>query len=470
MSNDRPDLRQEKYVRMTTTPVQKLILRLSVPTIASMMVTALYNLADTYFVSSLGGYEGTCAIAAVSVSLSIMALIQAVGFFIGQGAANFISRALGRKDVAKASEMAATGLFLALCSGLLITLAGELFTAPIARFLGADEEFVAPTVDYLRWIFAAAPMMTGSFCLNNQLRFQGNALYGMVGVVSGALLNVVLDPLLIHGLNMGAEGAALATAISQTVGFLVLLRGTFRGDNLRIHPSRIRVSRENLGLIVQGGLPSLMRQGCAAISVTILNRVAGDVGQADPEIGRAALIAAFGLVSKIVMVMNNVVIGLGQGYQPVCGFNYGAGKYSRVRQAFWFLVKAVTCWILLVVVLGEVLAPRIVGFFPDAEERVRTLAATILRFQCATMFVNCWVIPSNMTQQTMGWVVSASVLAMGRQGLFLVPLVLTLPRLFGLVGLELCQPVSDLLTLCLAVPLQIRVLRHLSQPDKITDN
>ena len=466
MSNQRPDLRQEKLRRMTTEPVHRLVLQLSVPTIASMLVTALYNLADTFFVSSIGGYAGTCAIAAVSVSLSVMALIQAMGFFVGQGASNFISRALGRQDVRKASEMAATGLFLALLLGGAVLLIGELFTQSIARFLGADEEFVGPTADYLRWIFAAAPMMMGSFCLNNQLRFQGNALYGMIGVVSGAVLNVGLDPLFIHGLGMGAEGAALATAISQSVGFCVLLSGTFRGDNLRIHPSRIRLSRENLGLIVQGGLPSLMRQGCAAISVTILNRVAGDVGAADPAIGRAALIAAFGLVSKIVMMMNNAVIGLGQGYQPVCGFNYGAGQYSRVRKAFWFLVKAVACWCLLVAVLGEIFAPQVVRLFPDAEPKVRALATVILRFQCAAFFVNCWVVPSNMTQQTMGWMVSASVLAMARQGLFLIPLVLILPRFFGLTGLELAQPVSDFCTFCLAIPLQARVLRHLRQPDQ----
>ena len=466
MSNQRPDLRQEKLRRMTTEPVHRLVLKLSVPTIASMLVTALYNLADTFFVSSIGGYAGTCAIAAVSVSLSVMALIQALGFFVGQGASNFISRALGRQDVRKASEMAATGLFLALLLGGAVLLIGELFTQSIARFLGADEEFVGPTADYLRWIFAAAPMMMGSFCLNNQLRFQGNALYGMIGVVSGAVLNVGLDPLMIHSLGMGAEGAALATAISQSVGFCVLLSGTFRGDNLRIHPSRVRLSRENLGLIVQGGLPSLMRQGCAAISVTILNRVAGDVGAADPAIGRAALIAAFGLVSKIVMMMNNAVIGLGQGYQPVCGFNYGAGQYSRVRKAFWFLVKAVACWCLLVAVLGEIFAPQVVRLFPDAEPKVRALATVILRFQCAAFFVNCWVVPSNMTQQTMGWMVSASVLAMARQGLFLIPLVLILPRFFGLTGLELAQPVSDFCTFCLAIPLQARVLRHLRQPDQ----
>lgn len=469
MNKTSSELRQEKFLRMTTTPVHKLILKLSVPTIASMLVTALYNLADTFFVSSLGGYEGTCAIAAVSVSLSVMALIQALGFFVGQGSANFISRALGRKDVDKASEMAATGLALAVILGLIVTALGETFTRPIAVFLGAarqDKGFLEPTVDYLRWIFAAAPFMTCSFCLNNQLRFQGNALYGMIGVVSGAVLNVGLDPLLIHVFGMKAEGAALATAISQMVGFFVLLRGTFRGDNLRIRPGNIRITWENLGYVVQGGLPSLLRQGCAAISVTVLNKVAGSLGEADPTIGRAALIAAFGLVSKVMMIINNVIIGLGQGYQPVCGFNYGAGLYSRVRKAFWFLVKTVAAWCVFVILLGEIFAPHVVNLFPDAEPVVRQLAATILRFQCAACFVNCWVVPSNMTQQTMGWMVSASALAMARQGLFMVPMVLLLPRLFGLVGLELAQPVSDLLTLCLAIPLQIRVLRHLSQPDR----
>ncbi len=469
MSKSGSELRQEKHVRMTTQPVRKLILKLSVPTIASMMVSALYNLADTFFVSSLGGYEGTCAIAAVSVSLSVMAMIQAIGFFVGQGSANFISRALGRKDVFKASEMAATGFILALALGLAVAILGEIFVRPVAIFLGAakqDKAFLDPTVDYLRWIFLAAPFMTCSFCLNNQLRFQGNAVYGMVGVMSGALLNIGLDPLFIHVFHLGAEGAAMATAISQCVGFLVLLRATHRGDNLRIHLKRARITWENLGYIAQGGLPSLLRQGCAAVSVTVLNRVAGTIGEQDPAIGRAALIAAFGLVSKIMMIINNVIIGLGQGYQPVCGFNYGAGLYSRVRKAFWFLVKLVACWCAVVILLGEIFAPAVVNLFRDAEPTVKRLAVTILRFQCAACFVNCWVVPSNMTQQTMGWMGSASVLAMARQGLFMIPMVLLLSHFFGLFGLQIAQPVSDLLTLCLAIPLQIRVLRHLRQPDR----
>ena len=469
MSQSGEELRQAKYIRMTTTPVEKLILKLAVPTILSMLVTTLYNLADTFFVSSIGGKEGTYAIAAVSVSLSIMSLIQATGFFIGQGAANYISRALGKQDTRKADEMAATGVVLAAGLGLLLMLIGEIFLEPIAKYLCSarkDKGLIAPTVQYLRWIFVAAPFMTTAFAINNQLRFQGNAFYAMIGVVSGAVLNVGLDPIFIHVLGMGVQGASAATAISQAVSFGILFLGTRHGDNLRIHPTHARISRENLHLIVQGGLPSLMRQGTAAIAVMVLNRVAGQVGGADPAIGEATLIAAFGLVNKIMMFLNNVVIGLGQGYQPVCGFNYGTGLYSRVRKAFWFLVKAVALWCIVVTVLVELFTPQVIGLFPDAEPKVRELAVTILRLQCATLILNAFIVPSNMSQQTMGMMVPASVLAMARQGIFMMPLALLLPLLFGLTGLELAQPMGDVLTMILAIILQRRVLRLLRQPDR----
>ena len=464
---NRDAAREEKFIRMTTQPVQKLILKLSVPTIASMLVTALYNLADTYFVSTIGGSDGTNAIAAVSAALSIMTFLQAFGYFIGQGSANFISRALGHKNVDKASEMAATGFVLIFLVGLVIAAVGLTFTRQIADLLTNVDSVKPVLAEYLHWIFMAAPFMCTAFTLNNQLRFQGNAVYAMVGVVSGAVLNVGLDPLFIHVLGMGAEGAALATAISQTVAFFVLFSGTFRGDNLRIHPKRARFSAENLGIIVKGGLPSLMRQGFASLSVLVLNRVAGDLGSRLPEIGGAVLMAAFGLVSKIILIANYIIIGLGQGYQPVVGFNYGAGLYSRVRKAFRFLVTVIAGWCILVTLLGELFAPFVVNLFKDAEPAVRNLAATILRFQCATFLVNCWVVPSNMMEQTMGKTVSATLLAMARQGMFLMPLVLTLPRFFGLVGLELCQPISDVLTLLLAIPLQLRILQELSAPDRV---
>lgn len=466
MQKSAAELQHEKFIRMTTQPVQKLILRLSVPTIASMLVTAAYNLADTLFVTMIGGEKGTSAIDAVTLAFSIMSIIQAFGFFVGQGASNYISRALGRQETEKASQMAATGLVASFLVGILIGVVGEVFITPIARLLGAEGDFLAPTVDYLRWIFLAAPFVTASFCLNNQLRFQGNAVYAMIGVVSGAVLNVGLDPLFILKFHMGAEGAALATAISQTVGFFVLLMGTFRGDTIRIHLKNVRFSWHNLSNIVKGGLPSLLRQGFASISVMILNRTAGAVGADIPEIGSKVLIAAFGLVSKITTTASFVIIGFGQGYQPVCGFNYGAKLYGRVRKAFWFLVGICAVWCLLLTFGCEYYAKNIVGLFRDAEPKVRELAATILRIQALTFVVNCWVVPSNMTQQTIGETVSASVVAMARQGLFLIPLVLTLPRFFGLFGLEICQPLSDLGALLLTIPLQIRILRRFKRFEK----
>lgn len=458
-----PELRQEKYIEMTTQPVQKLVLRLSVPTITSMLVTAAYNLADTYFVSSISGHAGTCAIAAVSLSFSVMAILQAFGFFIGQGSSNYISRALGRQQIDKASHMAATGLFCALGTGMLLGILGELFITPIAQFLGAEHETLHTTVSYLRWIFMAAPFVMGSFCLNNQFRFQGNAGYAMIGVVSGAVLNVALDPLFIHVLGMGAGGAALATAISQTAGFFVLLAGTRRGDNLRIHLRQIRLNKEYLSNIVKNGLPSLLRQGFAGVSVLLLNKVAGQIGASMQNCNRETVIAAFGLVSKLMTTANYVIIGLGQGYQPVCGFNYGAKRYDRVRKAFWFLVQVMAVWCVLITVLGELFPHTITNLFREAQPQVKAMAADILRFQCATFLIGCWVVPSNMTQQTMGRTVSASVLAVARQGAFLIPLVLVLPSIFGLTGLKLCQPISDLLTLLLAIPIQARILKHLKE-------
>ena len=451
---------------MTTQPVEKLILKLSIPTIASMLVTAAYNLADTLFVTMIGGEKGTAAIDAVTLAFSVMSIIQAFGFFVGQGASNYISRALGRQETEKASQMAVTGLVASFLVGILLGGVGLLFTEGIAKALGAEADFLMPTVEYLRWIFLAAPFVTASFCLNNQLRFQGNAVYAMIGVISGAVLNVGLDPLLILKFRMGAEGAALATAISQTVGFFVLLLGTYRGDTIRIRLKNICFSWENISNIVKGGLPSLLRQGFASISVMLLNRTAGSVGADLPEIGSKVLIAAFGLVSKITTTAAFVIIGLGQGYQPVCGFNYGARLYGRVRRAFWFLVSVCAVWCIVLTLGCECLAPNVVGLFRDAEPKVRELAVTILRIQAVSFIVNCWVVPSNMTQQTIGETASASVVAMARQGLFLIPLVLTLPRLYGLRGLELCQPLSDLGALLLTIPLQIRILRRFKRMDK----
>ena len=435
---------------MTTRPVGGLICSLAGPCIISMMVTAFYNLADTFFVGRMNSNSAT---AAVGVAFSLMAVIQAVGFFFGHGSGNYISRKLGQQDAEDASAMAADGFFLALAAGGLILLLGELFLTPLAQLLGSTETILPYARSYIRIILIGAPWMTASLVLNNQLRFQGSAAYGMVGITVGAVLNVGLDPLLIFVFRLGIAGAAIATIFSQLVSFTLLLVGCSRGGNLRIRFSRLRLERSYFLLIVQGGLPSLARQGLASLAAIVLNRAAGGYGD--------AAIAAMSVVSRAMMTAASALIGFGQGFQPVCGFNYGARLWSRVREGFWFCVRASSVFLAAVSVLGFAFAPQIIAVFRNDPD-VIAYGATALRLQCITFALNGWVMISNMLMQTINRTGPATFLAMARQGIFLIPLLWILTPLLGMWGVQLAQPISDVLTFACAIPLQLRVLRELS--------
>ncbi|MDO4990623.1 MAG: MATE family efflux transporter [Eubacteriales bacterium] len=434
---------------MTVAPIPSLICRLAVPTIISMLVTSIYNMADTYFV----GRISTSASAAVGVVYSMMALIQACGFFFGHGSGNYISRALGAKDDEKAARMAATGFFSALIMGAVLGTVGLLFIRPLARLLGSTETILPYAVDYMRFILIGTPFMMASLVLNNQLRFQGSAAYAMVGIASGAILNIGLDPLLIFGLKLGIAGAAIATIFSQFVGFVLLLIGTSRGGNLRVRFKNFTPKPEYYRAILNGGLPSLCRQGLNSVGTICLNHGAGAYGD--------AAVAAMSIVTRIVMFANSCVIGFGQGFQPVCGFNYGAGRYDRVKQAFWFCVKVATLFLCAASVLGFIFAPALVAFFRKGDADVLAVGSVALRAQCVTFPLSAWIVMCNMEMQTIGKSVRASFLAMARQGLFFVPAVLILPRIFGLFGLEISQAVADAITFAAAIPLQIGMLREM---------
>ena len=423
------DANEEKFLRMTTQPVGGLVCRLAVPCIVSMMITALYNLADTFFV---GRMHSNSATGAIGVAFSLMAIIQAVGFFFGHGSGNFISRELGGHRRDQAEEMAATGFLLSFAGGCLLTLLGLLFLEPLVRLLGSTETILPYAKSYVRIILLGAPWMTASLTLNNQLRFQGSAVYGMVGITAGAVLNIGLDPLLIFTCGMGVSGAAVATIVSQFAGFCLLLLGCRRGGNLPIRLSRFRPTRRYLSLIVQGGLPSLGRQ--------TLN----------------------------MMMANSAMIGFGQGFQPVCGFNYGAGLWHRVRRGFAFCVKASSGFLLLLSVLGFAFAPQIVALFRNDPE-VIAFGSLALRLQCVTFVSLGWITLSNMLLQAIGRTGPATFLAVARQGIFLIPLLLILPGQFQALGVQMAQPIADLLTLCCAVPLQLRELRRLREESPLPE-
>lgn len=445
------DQQTEKYVRMTTAPVGGLIARLAVPTIISMMVTAAYNMADTFFVGQL---KSNSATGAIGVAFSLMTILQALGFFFGQGSGNYISRQLGKQKTEDAGIMAASGVVYAALTGAAVLVIGQIFLTPICRMLGATETILPYARDYLRFILIGAPYMVASFVLNNQLRFQGSAFNGMIGIAAGALVNIALDPLLIFVFHMGVTGAAVATIISQFLSFCLLLYGTTRPGNVPIRRRNIRFSKEIFLEIVKGGLPSLLRQGLMSLATICLNHAAGVYGD--------AAIAAMSIVSRSMGMAQSALIGFGQGFQPVCGFNYGAGRYDRVKAAFHFCIRTATLGLIVLAAVGFIFAPQIVGIFRDDPE-VIGFGAKAMRFQCITFPLGSLIMIGNMMTQTMGKTAQASVLAAARQGLFFIPAVLILPGLIGALGIQIAQSVSDFFAFLLALPLVISVLKGMDR-------
>lgn len=443
--------RQQKFDRMTKTPIPRLIGELAIPTIISMLVTSFYNMADTFFVGKIN----TSATAAVGIVFPLMTMIQAFGFFCGHGSGNYISRQLGAHNFEDASKMSATGFVSAFVLGLGILVVGFLFTDPLLRIMGSTETILPYARSYMRIILIGAPYMTASLVLNNQLRFQGSAFYSMIGITTGAVLNIVLDPLFIFVLDMGVAGAALATIISQFVSFCLLIAGTFRGGNLRLNLRDFSPSLKYYQNIVKGGAPSLFRQGLGSFATVCLNLMAGPYGD--------AAIAAMSIVTRISQFAASVVIGFGQGFQPVCGFNYGAKLFKRVQEGFWFCVKFCTSVLLVAAVCGWIFSPNLIGIFLKTDPLVIEYGSQALRLQALTFPLVGWITISNMMLQTIGKTMKASLLAMSRQFLFFVPVILTLPGFLGILGVQLSQPIADFCSFLLAVPLSISVLREMSR-------
>lgn len=444
---------QEKVDYMLSEPVPHLVCQMAVPTIISMLVTSFYNMADTFFVGKLN----TQATAAVGVVFSVMAVIQACGFFFGHGSGNFISRTLGAGEYEESNRMAAVGFFTAFLAGIVAGVLGIIFLTPLAKALGSTPTILPYTKDYLRIILMGCPFMMSSLVLNNQLRFQGSASYAMVGIVTGAVLNIALDPLLIYTCDMGVAGAALATVVSQIVSFVILFLMSRKGGNIRIAFRNFKPSWMLYKEIFRGGIPSLCRQGLASIAQVCLNHSAGLYGGDFSD----AAIAAMSIVGRISMFANSALIGFGQGFQPVCGMNYGAKQYGRVRQAFFFCVKYAAVFLVVVSAAGLMFAKPLVTLFRKEDEEVIRIGTLALRLQCLVFPLNAWIVICNMMLQSIGKAARASLIAAARQGIFFIPLIWILPMFFGLLGVQMCQTWSDFCSFLLSLPLGISVLREM---------
>jgi len=428
-----------------------LILRLAIPNTLGLLVVSAYSLADSFFVSSLGAD----ATAAVGVTFSLHVLMQAVGYTLGMGAGSLLSRALGREAPKDASRYAAVAFLEALLVGTLITAAGLFFRTPILRLLGTSDAILEPAVEYVTPLFLSAPAMCGTFVLSQLLRAEGHAVYAMVGLASGSLLNIALDPLFISLLGLGIKGASIATLISQTVGFFVLLSAFLRRKStLDIFKKEYLLAFSQSGRILVAGLPSLLRQGLSGLSTVLLTRTAATFGD--------GAVSAVSLVTRLFLLVFAFCLGIGQGMMPVVGYSHGAGNPTRMKKAYTFSCIASSVVMLLLGGLLFMLAPPILSLFGAEEEALR-IGILALRAQSTVLCVHGIITSTILFLQATGHSLPGSLLAAGRQGIFFLPLIFLLPSYFGETGLILTQPISDALTFLLTIPFLVFSVRALNK-------
>ncbi|MBR1639159.1 MAG: MATE family efflux transporter [Treponema sp.] len=442
---------EEQYDKMVNTPVSRLIATLAIPTVISMLVTSIYNMADTFFVSQLS----TQASAAVGIVFPIMSIIQACGFTLGMGAGSLVSIRLGQKRNEEASVIASTAFFAAIFIGLLITLFGNLFARQFLSLVGASEAVLPYASAYARYIFWGAPFMCASFVLNNVLRSEGKAFFSMIALTSGGLINIALDPLLIYGLHLGISGAAIATLVSQFISFCILLSWFLRRKAVcQMSIKRFTLKEGVLAKVVWTGVPSLARQGLASIATILLNTAAGQYGD--------AAIAGMSITTKIVMFVASIMIGIGQGFSPVSGYNYGAKRYDRVKQAYRFMLTSGFCIMAAFSLVIFIFSPQIMAAFIE-DPAAREVGSIALRWQVSFIPFHPLIVGTNMLMQSTRNIKAATFLSMNRQGLYFIPAILILPRILNLTGVEISQFVADLLSALTAIPYALHFFRKLEK-------
>lgn len=437
-----------QFKKMLEAPMPKLIASLAIPTVLSQLITTIYNTADTYFVAQIG----TSATAAVGVVFSLMAIIQAVGFGLGMGSSSLISRRLGAKDEKAANKYGSSAVAAAVTFGIVLMIVGLLTLQPFMKLLGSTETILPYACDYARYILIGAPIMCSSFILNSLLRSEGHTLYAMWGICSGGILNMLLDPLFIFTLDMGIRGAALATILSQVISFVILASFFITKKSiLSLSIKSVSKNASDYLLIFKIGIPTICRQMLGSISSALLNRSAATYGD--------AAVGAITIANKIYMFVRNIVLGLGQGFQPVAGYNFGAQNKKRVKEAFLFTCSVGTVICSTAAIIIGLNAPSIIIWFRKDDLEVIQIGTKALYFASAVMPFMAYSTNVNQMYQCLGFSKQATFLASCRQGTCFVPLILILPLFIGLTGVQISQPAADLLTFIISVPFQIRFFK-----------
>ena len=443
------ELLDNKHHKMTTTPVKKLILAMSWPPIICMLVSTAYNLTDTFTMDN----ANIADTGAIGIVFAYMTMIQAVAFFFGHGSGNFISRSLGRKDRENAKIVAVLGLYLALITGIIIGAVSFIFCDRVLVLLGCTNSILPEARIYFKYIAVATPFIMGSFVISNQMRLQGNGRYGMTGIASGVILNMILDPVFILGMKKGIAGAGLATMISQIFGFVILMIISGKKDGLVLSLKFFKPTKARLYEIYAAGIPSLMRQGFSSVAAICINNVASGYGD--------EMVAAISVVTRITFFTNSILMGFGQGFQPICGFNFGARLYQRVKNAFWYCVKIALIFMCVMGAVGFIFAHGIVAFFSEDVKIIET-AVIALRFQCLSAPLVGFAILGNMYLQNISKTISAVFTAMTRQGILFIPVLYMLNHFFGITGVLITQMVADI---CAFIITLFCTLKYINKTD-----
>lgn len=449
---------QQRKQMMLEEPVSRVIPKMAVPTIVAFLINSIYSLADTYFVSSLG----TNATAAVSVNASLDQLIMMAGSMLAVGANSYIARLLGEGKEKKASQVLSTAFFLAMGLGTLLMIFGTAFMTPMVRLLGATPTCERYSIDYATYVLYAAPFMAANFVMNQCLRSEGSATLSMVGMGFGGILNCVLDPIFIFGLNMGVAGASLATAISKWVSFAILIFPYLtRRSLLHLSIRNFHCSAEILKEIVSVGSSSMFRSGLAVVSAILLNSIAGSISD--------SVLAAVGVCNKVMMFPFSIILGFSQGFQPVAGFNWGAKQYDRVSQSYHFAAKVALIGSVVMGLALAVFSDRLIVLFSGTDGQMRRIGVICMVSQCLALPVHGWVAIVNMLCAGLGNAKGALALATARQGTCFLPIVYPMAWLMGAYGVATIQAVADVLSLILAVPIIRGMKKKIVQAQQALD-
>ncbi|MBO5727342.1 MAG: MATE family efflux transporter [Oscillospiraceae bacterium] len=444
--------RSARENKMLHSPISRLIPEMAIPTIVAFLINSIYSLADTYFVSELG----TNATAAVSVNSALDQIIMMGGSMLAVGANSFVARMLGAREKDKADKALSTAFYLAFAAGLVLMVAGTVFMLPMVNLLGATDTCRQYAIDYATYVLLAAPFMASTFVMNQCLRAEGSAVLSMVGMGFGGILNCVLDPIFIFGLDMGVKGASVATAISKLVSWLILINPyAAKRSLLRLSVRCVSFDWGILSQIISVGLPSMLRSGLAVVAGILLNNIAGEISD--------SVLAGIGVSTKVMMFPFSIILGFGSGFQPVAGFNWGAKRFDRVRESYRF-----SAWTALIgagvmaLVLG-VFAEGVITLFAETDPEMQRLGALCIRLQCIALPIHAWVAVVNMFCAGLGYAGKAFLLATARQGSCFLPILYPMAVLWGEIGIVAVQAVADVLTLVLAVPIVLLVLRQVEE-------